>query len=107
MSELVYVNVNEEGEEYDRHDNLPDALALLVLYPNDSVVISTKREAAELPLKRFIVWEKVVEHSTYKYVVEAETAEEARREVVSGHRDDGVQNDSHITAVLGVEVETL
>lgn len=55
----------------------------------------------------FIVWEKVIEHSTYKYVIEADSAEEARRQVICGERDDGTQNDSFITGVLSVQVEAL
>lgn len=48
MSSLEYVNVNEEGEEYEVHDDLEPALATLTQFPNDSIVIRfTAPEKAE------------------------------------------------------------
>ena len=41
--ELVFTNVNEDGEPYGEHDNLEDALAELAEFPNDSVVITVRR----------------------------------------------------------------
>lgn len=37
------VLVNEEGEEYETHDNFIGALATLYEYPNDSIRISLVR----------------------------------------------------------------
>lgn len=38
-----FVLVNEEGEEYEKHDNLMSALNTLYEYPNDSIRISLVR----------------------------------------------------------------
>lgn len=35
----VYVNVNEEGEDYDSHDTLDAALAVQDEFPNDTIQI--------------------------------------------------------------------
>ena len=44
MDDLVFVNVNEEGETYDVHSNLEDALRVLALFPNDTIVISVRND---------------------------------------------------------------
>lgn len=36
---VIYVNVNEDGEEYDRHDKMEDALAVQGKFPNDRVEV--------------------------------------------------------------------
>lgn len=36
---LVYVNVNEEGDEYDWHTELEPALAMLRSFPNDHIIV--------------------------------------------------------------------
>lgn len=41
--ELEYVNVNEEGEEYDVHSTAEDALTVLSQFPNDTIVIRYKK----------------------------------------------------------------
>lgn len=35
----VYVNVNEEGEDYDSHDTLEAALVVQDEFPNDTVEV--------------------------------------------------------------------
>jgi hypothetical protein len=35
----VFTNVNEEGECYDRHDSLEDAMAVLMDFPNDLIEV--------------------------------------------------------------------
>lgn len=47
MLELEYVNVNEEGEEYDVHDNFAAALVVLNSYPNDTMIVRYKSEKSE------------------------------------------------------------
>lgn len=36
---LIFININEEGEEYNRHNNLDDALKVLREFPNDHIVV--------------------------------------------------------------------
>lgn len=40
--EPVFTNVNEDGETYGEHDNLRDAMRVLLDFPNDSVVITLR-----------------------------------------------------------------
>lgn len=39
MIKVVFVNINEEGEEYDRFDNLMDAVRMNAEFPNDTIEI--------------------------------------------------------------------
>lgn len=38
-TEPVYLNVNEDGFTYDKHDNMDAAMNILKQFPNDSVVV--------------------------------------------------------------------
>lgn len=44
--DVVFENVNEEGQTYDTHSNLEDALRVLALFPNDTIVVSVKGDHA-------------------------------------------------------------
>ncbi len=35
-----FSNVNEDGETYETHDNLHDAMQTLLWYPNDHIVVT-------------------------------------------------------------------
>jgi hypothetical protein len=39
-----YANINEEGDEYETHDNIDDALATLVQFPNDVIEVTLKHK---------------------------------------------------------------
>lgn len=36
---VIYVNVNEEGEDYDQHDTVEAALAVQEQFPNDTIEV--------------------------------------------------------------------
>lgn len=46
---IIYVNVNEDGGEYDWHDTVEAALSVQAQFPNDSVEV--RRETVEEPVQ--------------------------------------------------------
>lgn len=38
--DLIFYNVNEEGEAYGKHDSLAAAMPALTEFPNDTIVVA-------------------------------------------------------------------
>ena len=39
----VFTNFNEDGQEYDKYDNLEDAMVVLREFPNDSIMVTLEQ----------------------------------------------------------------
>lgn len=88
---VVYVNVNEDGEDYDQHDTVEAALAVQALYPNDTIEVRVLKPAVEGVRRVFlVVWS---EKNVYRVEVEASTLEEAHGIFERDYQENGHQED--------------